>query len=203
MLKFCAVPCYAAAWFAQSGSQHTLHLLSILLACRSSSVAAAAVTALSRLLPVLHPSDWSNKEVLVNLLYNTLMDCCCAPGSSTSSDSTGELAAAVAEAVGYVGVVLLQFQHDDALFGQSSSSSNNNSRESTDRSLALGCSCLGMLLSCLQALWAGQTSGQTSTKSLTMQQAVSAVLQQLPASCVDFVMVQELSFSQVGFFASL
>jgi hypothetical protein len=137
---------------------------------------------------VLHPSDWSNKELLVNVLYNTLVDCCCDP----SSDSTGELAAAVAEAVGYVGVVLLQYQHDDALFGQSSSSS-----ESTDRSFALGCSCLGMLLSCLQGLGAGQTSGHTSGQSLTMQQAVSAVLQHLPASCRDLVMVQELSFSQV------
>jgi hypothetical protein len=170
--------------------------------CRSSSVAAAAITALSRLLPVLHPSDWSNKEVLVNVLYNTLLDCCC---SASSSDSTGDLAAAVVEAVGYVGVMLLQYQHDDVLFGagSSSNSSNNSSSSSgsTDRSLALGCSCLGMLLSCLQGLWAGQTpcqtSGQTSGRSLTMQQAVSSVLQQLPASCRDLVMVQELSFSQV------
>jgi hypothetical protein len=145
---------------------------------------------------VLHPSDWSNKEVLVNVLYNTLLDCCCAPSSSTSSDSTGDLAAAVVEAIGYVGVMLLQHQHDDVLF-VAGSSGNNNSSGSTDRSLALGCSCLGMLLSCIQGLWAGQTSGQTSGQSLTMQQAVSSVLQQLPASCSDLVMVQEMSFSQV------
>ncbi|WIA35785.1 hypothetical protein OEZ86_004174 [Tetradesmus obliquus] len=70
---------------------------------RSSSVAAAAVTALSRLLPVLHPSDWSNKEALVNVLHNTLMDCCCDPGSS---DSTGDLAAAAVAALGYAGAAL-------------------------------------------------------------------------------------------------
>lgn len=120
------------------------------------------------------------------MLYNTLIECC----TYGSSSSTGDLAAAVIEAVGFVGVTLLQHSHDDTMFGGSSSSGS-----ASDSSLGLGCSCLGMLLSCVAALW--RDSGSSSSSS-GMQVVVSNVIQQLPPSCRDLVLLQELAFSQVG-----
>jgi hypothetical protein len=132
-------------------------------------VSSAALTALSRLLPTLHLADWTNKEAIVNTLLNTLMD-------TSSSSSSSMLAVAAVEAAGFVGVTLLQ-QHADAggLVGF---------KEAGDRGLALGCSCLGLLLSCF-----------TATFSSSSSSAAAAVVAKLPSSCRDLVMLQELRFT--------
>ena len=150
---------------------------------RSSVVSSAALTALSRLLPTLHPADWANREAIVNALHNTLLDC------SSSSSSSSMLAAAAAEAAGFVGVTLLQ-QHADG--GNPLGALGFRGEGGGDRGLALGCSCLGLLLSCFSATFSSSSSSSSSSAAAV----VAAVLAKLPGSCRDLVLVQELRFSE-------
>jgi len=146
-------------------------------------VSAAALSALSRLLPTLHLADWTNKEAVVNTLHNTLLD----SSSSSSSSGSNALAAAAVEAAGFVGVTLLRQHSDSGLFQTGGAAGQQGLAGGGDRGLALGCSCLGLLLSCFTAVCGAADSSS--------RQVAAAVVAKLPHSCRDLVMIQDLGLS--------
>ncbi|KAF8057874.1 hypothetical protein HT031_005820 [Scenedesmus sp. PABB004] len=145
---------------------------------RSSAVAAAAAASLARLLPALHPGDWRAKERVVAALAGALLD---APGAA---GDTGALAAAAAEGLAAAGCALLAHAHDEALFA-----AGGGGGLAADRSIALGASCLGLLLSCLAAAWRG--GGGEDVRA-----CVQRVVGQLPEELAQLAARHDLALTE-------